>query len=315
MDFDVGQAVDTKNKTFSSGPKNYEDGMYVKGQMPFIQPKFVAKKTPIFRTPKDVIDLLYDIRNKKIQTDDAQQIISSKIKCLMEPLKSTNYCDRFHNLLYMEHVAQEMHMENYKMFSVYLQRKKEFLVLTVPGLPEKKPSLIAGDKAIITFPWENTGRAYEGPIHKTMGAEIFLKFEPQFHERYSREECDVEFKAMSSVIQRCHNGINSAMVNLGKDILFPVHVGEDKKPQYNFTEEGEEETFDLINCITDNYLESFKNSLNRRKIVWLNKQLNKYQKVAVKNILKGLARPLPYVIFGPPGTGKTVTMCEAVLQV
>lgn len=42
---------------------------------------------------------------------------------------------------------------------------------------------------------------------------------------------------------------------------------------------------------------------------------NKEQKQAVKNILAGTSKPYPYLVFGPPGTGKTVTVVEAIKQV
>lgn len=46
-----------------------------------------------------------------------------------------------------------------------------------------------------------------------------------------------------------------------------------------------------------------------------NSSLNERQKAAVCRILSGQCHPCPYLLFGPPGTGKTITVVEAILQV
>jgi len=49
-------------------------------------------------------------------------------------------------------------------------------------------------------------------------------------------------------------------------------------------------------------------------IEWINANMNEQQQQAVKKILTK-THPAPYIIFGPPGTGKTATLVEAICQV
>jgi len=41
---------------------------------------------------------------------------------------------------------------------------------------------------------------------------------------------------------------------------------------------------------------------------------NTQQLSAIRHILAGSSRPAPFLVFGPPGTGKTVTIVEAMKQ-
>ena len=48
---------------------------------------------------------------------------------------------------------------------------------------------------------------------------------------------------------------------------------------------------------------------------YINHRLNAEQKQAVMHIVAVTSRPAPYLVFGPPGTGKTMVIIEAVQQV
>ena len=44
-------------------------------------------------------------------------------------------------------------------------------------------------------------------------------------------------------------------------------------------------------------------------------QLNTYQAEAVQSIVNSTHHPFPYLVWGPPGTGKTMTLIEAIYQI
>jgi len=56
---------------------------------------------------------------------------------------------------------------------------------------------------------------------------------------------------------------------------------------------------------------------NTSVVRFYNRELenNEQQKAAIENIVSGISRPAPYIVFGPPGTGKTVTIVETMMQV
>ncbi|XP_011862621.1 PREDICTED: probable RNA helicase armi [Vollenhovia emeryi] len=370
----------------------------IPGIRPIKTPKFVKVRTGVFKIPQYIRNIVQDTTKSVKSQTECEIAIGEQIPCLLEPLSIHTYKDRFHNLLYLEEISQMLFLQKYDIENAIMRRCGEYLALEVPGLVEKRPSLLIGDKAIVSFQWDSSqgNEKYEGFIHKIRSTEIFLKFNEKFHDMYNNEYCQVTFRNVYTTIQRSHNAVNLAVSRLGPDFLFPTKVVQ-KEPQFHLKEyEDEEEpthvqvrcernksndsssnnntasnntnnvspkmsvaqrlskfaessakkptspstSSEMIqNCETnlvrnidengrnttskiqngsiahsDDELEPYITQIRKRKLNWFNPNLNYYQKEAVRNIILGLARPLPYVIFGPPGTGKTMTLCETILQ-
>lgn len=120
-----------------------------------------------------------------------------------------------------------------------------------------------------------------GWIHDIKQNAILLKFDESFHENYQNEDYQITFHFSRRSLRKQHHAIELAKQRLSM-ILFPDAVQSIDK-QLDVT-------------LIDGQLQSANGV-----VPWFNQTLNDIQKMAIVNILQGVARPLPYIIFGPPG--------------
>lgn len=228
-------------------------------------------KLPQFSIPKDIRELL---QNKHVP------------EVFTEGLVRENYNAYFSTLLIMEELHLEEEMRCYDMESVRLRRKgPQYLALEVPGLAEKRPSLVYGDFVLAKLSSQSSGTktgSYQGFIYRVEADEVLLKFVDEFHTCHQNEECyDIRFTYNRVSMRRLYQAVLAAE-NLENDLLFPS-------------------------------LSTKRRLITTKPVVPLTCNINEEQLRSVEMILGCKGGP-PYVIYGPPGTGKTMTLVEAMLQ-
>ncbi|KAL1543276.1 RNA helicase [Salvia divinorum] len=224
---------------------------------------------------------------------------------VIEGLAVKNYGAFFKNLLAMEEIKLEEDMQSYYMEDVTMKSKRgQMLSLEVPGLAEKRPSLVSGDFIFAELASDQLVYERKGPpirqlcgilgpelyfvgivgyIHRVEAEEILLKFDPQFHRSHRDGNLyNVEFNYNRTNMRRLYQAIEVAQ-SLERNFLFPSAMSKVRLGKYEA----------LTPICSD---------------------LNEEQKMAVDMIVVHKGGP-PYVIHGPPGTGKTKTLIEAILQI
>lgn len=260
--------------------------------------KFVAVRLGSHEVPMALKNAVLNIPTKS----EVQDEINNLVPCFLSPLCSQNYINWFCALLHLEEIANFHAMRQFDMDRAHFVREGEYLALYIENVGERRPSLVLGDSIRLTNPWSTENQyLFEGHIHKVLGDRIYLKFAPSFHEEYNGQDYKAQFFFSRKGFRKQHYAVNMVAKNL-EMVLFPVQI-KTKSPQLDLKLED------------DDYYYVDQVSKEKRKIVWFNKSLNPVQKEAVKNILIGEARPMPYIIFGPPGTGKTITLIETILQI
>ncbi|EMD34731.1 hypothetical protein CERSUDRAFT_54531 [Gelatoporia subvermispora B] len=217
----------------------------------------------------------------------ARSSVTSRIRqsALPASLTSETHGRHFSNLLWVEEYQMDRDMEMYDMHDATLEKYNSFYYLVVPGLAEKRPSVLVGDRIAVQPNNIEGGKWYEGFVHVERRNEVGLRFGGSFSYS-SSQRFRVRFRLNRIPLRRQHQALDVAFHP--ERLLFPEH----KHIQANVPANS------AVLTMYNHLIAS-----------------NPAQVRAVTQILGQPAGSPPFVVFGPPGTGKTVTIVEAILQV
>lgn len=214
---------------------------------------------------------------------NATEELSNAHPILNEELNKENYLEKMKLGINIEEIAMEQAFNKYSKKRAVFENVEDLLRLEVKDVAEKRPSIAIGDSIFATEVKSGIGgKVYFGHVKKIEEESILVKFCKEFHENHVGRDFQIEFKFSRRQFKQNHHALKTVFdYGLGSDFLFPEV--ETRYSQIDVDlKEGELKLF----------------GQTRR---WYDKKLNRYQKEAVVNILQGVCRPLPYIIYGPPG--------------
>lgn len=128
--------------------------MLVSGVRPIKPPAFVPVRLGMFPIPSRLLEAVVG-NDERRSIEDVEDAVYNVAPCLAKDLNILNYTDRFHMLLYLEEIQGILDMQKYDLERACFRIAGpggEFLALEVPGLAERRPSLLLGDRVIASDP-------------------------------------------------------------------------------------------------------------------------------------------------------------------
>lgn len=172
----------------------------------------------------------------------------------------------------------------------YTDPKEEpMLRLQVPGLAEKRPSVLPGDFIYAWIPG-TSDYEYEGYVHVTEKNSVIVLFNLDFHRKVwnPQQKFNVRFGMQRFTWRIMHH----ATENVELDVVWPEWDGAKEPTKFDIPYE-KINLFDSAIAKNERQLRAIHSALNKR-----------FQK-----------KKVPFLLFGPFGTGKTKTLVELILQI
>lgn len=226
----------------------------------------------------------------KIPRDTKQLICMGDLAMTLKKPETglETYISFWGSLLYASEFQAQQDIKLFDMENTRLTKEGKFFVVTVPGLAEGRPSVLRGD--IVHISWNNT--LYRARVHTVRLLDVLLDLHGAFHRSFNAafDLVDLRFTFSRTIFRTSHNGIMKAPETMGMALLLPD-----------------------VNHVKENLVAKRCRELPL-SINFANRDLNSEQQTAIWAIIQGAIRPLPHIIWGPPGTGKSTTVVEAVYQ-
>jgi helicase MOV-10 len=150
-------------------------------------------------------------------TEKLTKILSSNLEA--------HHASIFQHLLWVEESQMNIDIRHYDMQNAIMKTVPEgYLALKVPGLAEKRPSLLKGDKLYVSTT-SQPDKEFEGYVHRVLQEEVWLRFSQRFHKLVYMEgmKFDVRFTFNRLPLKLQHRTV--ATNPLPPAVLFPEKKG------------------------------------------------------------------------------------------
>ncbi|CAK9797532.1 Putative helicase mov-10-B.1 [Anthophora plagiata] len=251
---------------------------------------FGVCKQILFRDCKAPAALHEALKHHLIEHPKDSNLCRNYIKLLkslpnIKKIESKYYLTLFKILLYMEYHELEVNIAKHSLKNQTVKQASDTLVITVPTLNEDNSCINVCD--MVRLYLLSKKRTYYGKIKDIVKENVYVSlFNMSQISELSNCIVNVYFIPSSWTIKCCHY------------VLFIMS-------KYNLVS--------LVYPKIDRNLYFYSKSVSE----WINESVavNPEQQVAVISILNNSAYPAPYILFGPPGTGKTTTLVESICQI